>query len=627
MKIERIKTFIRTREIMDYLDQPNINSVGIGYKRKKGKLVNTGRGKNRKPKICIQFTVDRKFDLEEQPEMLEEIKTRPITPTFEIDGEQIETDVLERQYKPAYEVLEVEDKTSRKQRLEPIVPGISISHVEGSAGTFGSVVYDRNSGDPFLLSNWHVLHTGGGDVGDAVVQPGPFDDANIRGNEVGVLVRSHLGLAGDCAVCSTTERDFETQVLELGITPARVGRAELDDHVVKSGRTTGVTRGIVTRIEVTTNLNYPGVGPRKIGGFEIGPDPAFPAADNEISRGGDSGATWLATDRKGDATDVVLGLHFAGESSMSTEEYALACNINSVLTKLNVGLAPPLAAADEPEVVARAGYDEDFLTVQPVPFPYLIDRSVDELLEVDGVSLFDYHHFSLAMNRVRRLAIYTAHNIDGQRKKTVSGGLGWNIDRRVGAEHQLGEVIYADNPWDRGHLVRRDAVVWGSLAQARRANRDTYHFTNAAPQHRNFNRDEWVFLEDWVLDGAVENNYRACVFTGPVFTDQDELYRGIRIPAGFWKVIVSPRAPHGQVSTVAFLMNQYDFLHDSNGRRFLELRLYQVAVETVEELAFLEFDDDVKALQPESVLESFAVPEGVVAAPWPTISGPADIRF
>ena len=180
----------------------------------------------------------------------------------------------------------------------------------------------------------------GGQIGDTILQPGPFDGGQLGTDEMGELVRSHLGLAGDCAIASIEGRSFDEEVFELGIAPKRVARAELGDRVIKSGRTTNVTRGVVSRVGLVTNLNYGGsTGVQQIGGFEIRPsgdDPA-PRPDGEISKGGDSGSLWLVADDDWEATDLAVGLHFAGETDPRPEaEHAVACNIHSVLDKLGV---------------------------------------------------------------------------------------------------------------------------------------------------------------------------------------------------------------------------------------------------------------------------------------------------
>lgn len=317
------------------LNKPNVTSVGIGYKISNGK---------RTDQLCIQVTVERKLSLED----LAEEKLVPLEKNISADdGTLVPIDVVQRSYKPTFEVVadpEAEalaDQPSarqmRRSRLDKIVPGVSISHHNGTAGTLGAVVYDRNSGEPFALSNWHVLHRTGGQLGDLIVQPGVFDNSDTNENILGKLTRSHLGLAGDCAIGSIEGRSFDEEILELGVRPRRVAKGTLGDTVVKSGRTTGVTFGVIQRIEVVTKLNYGGdVGLQEIGGFEIGPDPQRPGPQGEVSMGGDSGSLWLVHEN-GRPTDIAVGLHFAGETDPDPQaEHAVACNIHSVLDKLNV---------------------------------------------------------------------------------------------------------------------------------------------------------------------------------------------------------------------------------------------------------------------------------------------------
>jgi endonuclease G len=328
---------VRTRA-RSYLRLPNVTSVGVGDKIVNGEP--TGE-------LAIQFTVGRKL----VPEQLTEEGLTALPETIAADdGTEVPVDVVERTYTPTFRIvdptplalLDPEDLTPtqmRRRRLDPVQPGISVSHVSGTAGTLGAIVYDVANGTPYILSNWHVLHGLGGKVGDLVVQPGPFDDGNTTANAVGRLVRSHLGLSGDCAVASIVGRKVNAQILELSVTPNRSADPELKDRVVKSGRTTGVTFGIVRRTGVIANLDY-GAGPVEVGGFEIGPNPQKPASGGEISSGGDSGSVWMV-DGSGADRDVMVGLHFAGEADANpAAEHALACNIRSVLEKLQVTLVP-----------------------------------------------------------------------------------------------------------------------------------------------------------------------------------------------------------------------------------------------------------------------------------------------
>jgi len=90
-KMESLKNFVRSRGV-DYLRDPNISSVGIGYKIKDGKMTN---------EISVQFTVNQKS----QPEMLESVGTHLIPASFEIDGMIVPTDVLERTYEASFNVV------------------------------------------------------------------------------------------------------------------------------------------------------------------------------------------------------------------------------------------------------------------------------------------------------------------------------------------------------------------------------------------------------------------------------------------------------------------------------------------------------------------------------------------
>jgi len=271
---EALKAFVR-RIAPTYLEQKNVTSVGIGYKIKDGE---------RTREICVQFTVEAKV----APEALESIDAVELPESFEIEGVQIPTDVLQRTYKTHASVVNAValTTTDRKSIVNPIVPGVSVGHRDISAGTVGCVVYDAQSGTPYILSNWHVLNGPTGNLGDQIVQPGRHDDDRVDRNVIGNLVRSHLGVAGDCAIATVEYRQLDDNIFGLDTIVSEVGEPELGDHVVKSGRTTDITYGIVNRIHVTVKIDYPQVGEVEIGCFEIGPDSEKPASGNEISMGG-----------------------------------------------------------------------------------------------------------------------------------------------------------------------------------------------------------------------------------------------------------------------------------------------------------------------------------------------------
>src|SRR4051794_21814569 len=104
----------------EYLRDPNITSVGVGYKVKDGRQTNA---------LALQFTVGTKF----APEALEAAPTRPIPETITANGITFDTDVLERDFEPHPVAVAIETKSDRKRRADPMAPGVSIANVHVTA--------------------------------------------------------------------------------------------------------------------------------------------------------------------------------------------------------------------------------------------------------------------------------------------------------------------------------------------------------------------------------------------------------------------------------------------------------------------------------------------------------------
>lgn len=322
--LNQLKSYVRSNASR-FLEDPNISSIGIGGKIKDGQRTHEG---------CIQFTVHKKVTTS----VIESLNSREIPPKIEINGVSIPTDILERKYILSHLLIEDIAVNKRKVRLDPILPGISICNHKGSAGTLGCIVYDKYRNTPYVLSNWHVLHGSNGVLGDSIVQPGPHDDNRISQNKSGVLVRSYLGKAGDCAIASIEGRGYSEDIYDLGTPIEHICEPEYGDKVIKSSRTTNVTNGIVVRVCVVSEVDYGGaVGCKEIGCFEIGLDKSYEPINGEISLPGDSGAIWMIAD-EGKATSIMAGLHFAGERRDNPYEHALACYPKSIFEKLEIKL-------------------------------------------------------------------------------------------------------------------------------------------------------------------------------------------------------------------------------------------------------------------------------------------------
>jgi endonuclease G len=565
--MEKLKQYVRSHAD-GFLNDPNISSVGIGYKQTAGKET---------PQLAIQFSVHSKV----KPEDVSAEGSTLIPKTLDVDGTTVPTDVIERSYKPSFTTIKPKPKDERRIRADVVSPGISIGSIATTAGTLGTFMRDSQTKQIVILSNWHVLQGSQGKIGDDVVQPGKFDDNRVEKNFVGKLLRSHLGPAGDCAIASMFGRGISNEILELGTLVAKIGEPHLKDRVVKSGRTTGVTYGVVSRLEVNTKMDYPGGTRATIGGFEIVSDPKKPAPNNEISRGGDSGSAWMALGKNGKPTDVMLGLHFAGDDDDGgTSEFALACFANSVVTKLEiepVGKLQPqttiaIAAAEGVDEF-RQGFDRNFLDFA-VESPKFSKVRRDDLAELDGDNEIKYCHFSVWLSKQRRYPTCVAWNIDGSQFKRVKR-VSFRTDRRGDLEeYQLTNDIYVSNVLDKGHVARRADLCWGTLAEAKQGNYDSFFFSNITPQHQAFNQSDdtsadpegglWGRLENTVFDSEDPQKLRISLMGGPVISKKDRKFtqndEECFLPREFWKVVAYVDDTDNKKKVFAFLLTQANLI-------------------------------------------------------------------
>ena len=268
------------------------------------------------------------------------------------------------------------------------------------------------------------------------------------------------------------------------------------------------------------------------------------------------------------------------------------------------------------------GYDMTFLgNNYTVSLPKLrSDLEQDIAPLTNGNTVLDYTHFSIVMSKSRRLAYYTAVNIYGDQLVDLKRKKKWYFDPRIDRIYQCGPELYNNNDLDQGHLVRRLDPVWGELA--RKANEDTFHFTNCSPQHKDFNQKTWLDLENYILSNADTFNLKVSVFTGPVFRTDDMLYRGIKIPAEFWKIAVMVK-DDGNLSATAYLQTQKNLITDLEFA-YGSYKTYQVAITSIENLTGLDFGNLRNHDPIRSITAALGVTETAIVN---VINAPSDIKF
>ncbi len=221
---------------------------------------------------------------------------------------------------------------SHTARMRPAPGGVSIAHEKVTAGTLG-VLAHRVTGEAVILSNNHVLaNSNDARAGDAILQPGPYDgggpkDAIARLGEfvpiafsereldvmgrwlertLGTLLAPMgLGLRRlpsgktnlvDAAIAAPLSPDLVApDLLEIGTVAGTAG-ASLGTRLKKSGRTTGLTRGKVTGLDATVEVDYGGKSAVFRGQI----------VSDILSKGGDSGSLVV------DEANRAVGLLFAG---------------------------------------------------------------------------------------------------------------------------------------------------------------------------------------------------------------------------------------------------------------------------------------------------------------------------
>lgn len=227
---------------------------------------------------------------------------------------------------------DVTDPTSKER---PAPNGFSIGHPDITAGTMGAIVSDANG--CYVLSNNHVLaNSNNASIGDAALQPGPYDEGSDPDDAIGTLAKfEEIKFDGsenkiDAAIAALSSTAYVT-----GATPdyaygapgtSAVGASPGMD-VMKFGRTTGFTKGEVAETNVTVDVCYGGfIFCTKLARF-VG---QISITDGTFSDGGDSGSLIV---RQSDKSPV--GLLFAGSNTRT-----IANPIGEVLSAFGVSIDP-----------------------------------------------------------------------------------------------------------------------------------------------------------------------------------------------------------------------------------------------------------------------------------------------
>ena len=341
--------------------------------------------------------------------------------------------------------------------------------------------------------------------------------------------------------------------------------------------------------------------------------------------GGNSGSAVLSVE-----TGEVLGLHYGGlfrDANYAVKASAIKAALRRrawvPVTPSEFSLAAQ-AFAEKKRTKAsfadRKGFDDGFLGT-PVPMP--VPGSSHTVLKVGKGRTLDYRHFSVMMSATRHFAIATAVNIDGAKARKLKRKDAWSFDPRIAQDAQVGhKAFYGPTDFDKGHLVRRADPGWGDAdEEAVQGEEDSFVYPNAVPQVPQLNQRSWLSLEDYILDNARTQGFRACIFTGPVLRTTDPVHEGIQVPLDFWKVAAILDADTGELIVSAYMLTQ-DGMMPEEGFRYGPFRTYQVPLSRVERQADLRFSAPIRKAD---VFAGAPFDETFRAGRFLEIVGPSDV--
>ncbi|HSG81224.1 MAG TPA: CARDB domain-containing protein [Gemmatimonadota bacterium] len=152
-----------------------------------------------------------------------------------------------------------------KEQPRPVPTGVSTGHPAVTAGTIGARVRDVY-GNVYALSNNHVFaNQNDADFGDPALQPGAFDGGTDPEHRIGTLDSfMYLDFQGgdnvmDAAIVTTTVELLGNSTPAddgYGTPSSTTAAAYIGQPVQKYGRTTGLTQGSVSDLNVTVNVCY-----------------------------------------------------------------------------------------------------------------------------------------------------------------------------------------------------------------------------------------------------------------------------------------------------------------------------------------------------------------------------------
>ena len=298
------------RRYRQFVRHSNTAGLGIGEREVAGSLSSD---------LVLRFYVRRKLPKSR-------VQRKFIVPeTLEVPGlGKMQTDVVE--------IGDIQPHSGRRLKSRPASPGCSVG-LGLVAGTLGCFVKKKSGAARYVLTNAHVIARDGiAPEKTKIFQPAPIDEvgsAHTVFASLSDVVRFEYSPTKDnnlvdAAIARLSNpHNVDTSIIGIG-SPQGLVQAKRGMKVMKSGRSTGLTHGVILDTDFRTRMQYQRDKFGNLGwvGF------SDQVLVSKFSQGGDSGSLVL-NDKK-----MAVGLLFAGSDQVSI------CNkIQNVFQLLDVELA------------------------------------------------------------------------------------------------------------------------------------------------------------------------------------------------------------------------------------------------------------------------------------------------
>lgn len=287
------------------LANPDVHAAGVGRRRRSGEKID---------EYAIVLHLARKVPRDRVPRS----RLLPTHVRYTTrDGRDVRVRVDVQEHAPP-----VPEGPDLSARVRPVAGGYS-----AGTGTLGGWVWDTLTDQIVALSNEHVF---GSTPGAPVTQPSLRDGGTPPEDQIARVLRA--GTLDAAIAAPVAPAVVSPTIVSAGPAVFAITEAAIDMPVLKTGQTTGLTRGTVDLIE-----------------FDCGhhgshTDLWIDGGTADFSSTGDSGALYLEA---GDAPSRVIGLHWGGSANYGAGHHIQAVFTDLCLTTLPPALLPPSEPASE----------------------------------------------------------------------------------------------------------------------------------------------------------------------------------------------------------------------------------------------------------------------------------------